>query len=610
MQKKLSLIILGTIFISFALLLVISTVSLRHFGMKNAEEKAEVIAELIQDGLTAHMLSGTMDQRDFFLKKIANSKGVESLWLVRGQNVADQFGQGRNNEVARDPIDKEVLKSGVLYKKTEESSHHVKLRVTAPYVAKEHSNPNCLTCHDSKEGDVLGVVSMVFDLDDLRNDGIWASSIILGFSLIIMIIVFFVISRSMKPLIGLFDSINFVMNKAQEGDYRRRVRSTETSQDCQNVQFWINSFFDKLELTLVDIETTIKKFISLKAQSNRDFLLEVKDIVHELSDIYQFKRIIEFDEDKEQVYSRIGMVLKDVIKLNDFILVETGKHTIHPTVVYDASNVQKSIDPKCRAMRTKQMVDSNTFANICGTCCTIHEHYLCIPYLISDDFELLLSITASSEEELQTIHEKLPLIQNYIDAARPELVSKNLTEILKISSTTDALTGLFNRKYLDEYIEKALSQAKRNGISYGVLMIDIDFFKMVNDTYGHDVGDKAIKILSKVLKDSIRESDTAFRFGGEEFLILLYECDPSMVESVAQKIRTAFEKSSIQANNGSVFYKTLSVGAALFPKDSDSIWKCIKFADIALYAAKEGGRNCVKVFEPSMLEGKEMKSEF
>jgi diguanylate cyclase (GGDEF)-like protein len=83
-----------------------------------------------------------------------------------------------------------------------------------------------------------------------------------------------------------------------------------------------------------------------------------------------------------------------------------------------------------------------------------------------------------------------------------------------------------------------------------------------------------------------------------------------MVESVAQKIRTAFEKSSIQANNGSVFYKTLSVGAALFPKDSDSIWKCIKFADIALYAAKEGGRNCVKVFEPSMLEGKEMKSEF
>lgn len=183
-------------------------------------------------------------------------------------------------------------------------------------------------------------------------------------------------------------------------------------------------------------------------------------------------------------------------------------------------------------------------------------------------------------------------------------------EILKVSSTTDALTGLFNRKYLDEYVEKALSQAKRNGIIYGILMIDIDYFKMVNDTHGHDIGDKAIKSLAKVLKENIRESDTAFRFGGEEFLILLYQCDSAMVEKIAQKIRLAFEKTAIQGSNGASFYKTLSVGAAIFPKDSDSIWKCIKFADIALYNAKENGRNCVKLFDTSMVEGKEMKGEF
>ena len=182
--------------------------------------------------------------------------------------------------------------------------------------------------------------------------------------------------------------------------------------------------------------------------------------------------------------------------------------------------------------------------------------------------------------------------------------------ILKVSSTTDALTGLFNRKYLDEYVEKALSQAKRNGIVYGILMIDIDYFKMVNDTYGHDVGDKAIKALSKILKENIREADTAFRFGGEEFLILLYQCDATMVEAIANKIRLSFEKTPIQGSNGASFYKTLSVGSAIFPKDSDSIWKCIKFADIALYKAKESGRNCVKMFDSSMVEGKEMKGEF
>ncbi|MDD2384804.1 MAG: GGDEF domain-containing protein [Sulfurospirillaceae bacterium] len=610
MQKKLSFIILGTIFISFALLLIISTVSLRHFGMKNAEEKAEVIAELIQDGLTAHMLSGTMDQRDFFLKKIATSKGVESLWIARGQNVIDQFGKGRNNEIVRDAIDEQVLKNGRIYKNTEETSQHVKLRVTAPYIAKENGNPNCLKCHAAQEGHVLGVVSMVFDLEELRNNGIWTSSIILGFSILIMILVFFIINRSMKPLMGLFDSINFVMKKAQEGDYRRRVRPFGSSPDCQNVRFWINSFFDKLELTLVDIEGSIKKFLSLKSQTDQDLLLEVKNIVHELSDIYQFKRTIEFDEDKEHVYDRIGMILKDVIHLKDFTLVETGKHAIHPTIVFDASTVQRPIDPRCRAMRTKQMVNSNTFTNICGSCSDVCEHYLCIPYLISDDLELLLTMSASSQDEIDKIHEKLPLIQNYIDAARPELVSKNLTEILKISSTTDALTGLYNRKYLDEYIDKALSQAKRNETTYGILMIDIDFFKMVNDTYGHDVGDKALKMLSKILKDNIREADTAFRFGGEEFLVLLYQCEEHMVKTIANKIRLAFEKSPIQSNTNASFYKTLSVGASMFSKDSDSMWKCIKFADIALYAAKDSGRNCVKLFEPAMIENKEMKSDF
>ena len=140
-------------------------------------------------------------------------------------------------------------------------------------------------------------------------------------------------------------------------------------------------------------------------------------------------------------------------------------------------------------------------------------------------------------------------------------------------------------------------------------MIDIDFFKMVNDTYGHDVGDRAIKVLAHVLKENIRDADTAFRFGGEEFLVLLYECEEEMVTNIAEKIRLAFEKSAIQSSNGSTFYKTLSVGASIFPKDSDSLWKCVKFADIALYNAKDSGRNCIKRFDASMAES-ELKNDF
>ena len=609
MQKKLSLVIVGTIFISFMLLMVILAFSIRDLGIKNAEEKAQIIADLVQDGLSAHMLSGTMDQREFFLNKISTAKGVEALWVVRSESVIKQFGKGFNNEVVRDEIDDKTLKTGTVHKQNEESSHNAKLRISTPYIAKENGTPNCMQCHQAKEGEVLGAISIVFNINEVRTNGVITSLGILLLSIFIMLFIFFIINRSMKPLMELFDSITFVMNKAQEGDYSRRVRFSGSDKECHNVMFWINSLLEKLENTLNDIEVTVKKFLALSPNHQPDLLLDAQAIVHELSDIYQFKRTIEFDEDKEQVYRRIGSILQHELGLKDFVLIESGKDAINPTIVFDASSQKRLVDPTCRALRTKQAVYSDQFRNICESCNSC-DHHLCIPYLISSDFEILLSIWTTNEEELTHTKEQLPKIQNYIDAARPELVSKNLTEILKISSTTDALTGLYNRKYLDEYIEKALSQAKRNGIAYGILMIDIDFFKMVNDTYGHDVGDRAIKVLAHVLKDNIREADTAFRFGGEEFLILLYECEEKMVENIANKIRIAFEKASIQSNNGATFNKTLSVGASIFPNDSDSLWKCIKFADIALYKAKDSGRNCIKRFDINMLDEQELKNAF
>lgn len=609
MQRKLSLVIVGTIFISFMLLMVILAFSIRDLGIKNAEEKAQIIADLVQDGLSAHMLSGTMDQREFFLNKISTAKGVEALWVVRSESVIKQFGKGFNNEVVRDGIDEKTLQTGTVHKQNEESSHNAKLRISTPYIAKENATPNCMQCHQAKEGEVLGAISIVFNINEVRTNGVITSLGILLLSIFIMLFIFFIINRSMKPLMELFDSITFVMNKAQEGDYSRRIRFSGSDKECHNVMFWINSLLEKLENTLNDIEVTVKKFLALSPNHQPDLLLDAQAIVHELSDIYQFKRTIEFDEDKEQVYRRIGSILQHDLGLKDFVLIESGKEAINPTIVFDASSQKRLVDPTCRALRTKQAVYSDQFRNICESCNSC-DHHLCIPYLISNDFEILLSIWTTSEAELTHTKEQLPKIQNYIDAARPELVSKNLTEILKVSSTTDALTGLYNRKYLDEYIEKALSQAKRNGIVYGILMIDIDFFKMVNDTYGHDVGDRAIKVLSRILKENIREADTAFRFGGEEFLILLYECEEEMVVNIANKIRIAFEKAPIQPNNGATFNKTLSVGASIFPKDSDSLWKCIKFADIALYKAKDSGRNCIKRFELTMLDEQELKNAF
>jgi diguanylate cyclase (GGDEF)-like protein len=153
---------------------------------------------------------------------------------------------------------------------------------------------------------------------------------------------------------------------------------------------------------------------------------------------------------------------------------------------------------------------------------------------------------------------------------------------------------------LEEYLTKAMPQALRNNKKVGILMIDMDHFKMVNDTYGHDVGDSILKKLSKTITENIREADFAVRYGGEEFLVLLHDVvDEDDMISVAEKLRTKVMDMKVKAGN-EVLQKTVSIGAALFPDYTDSVWKCIKFADIALYRAKETGRNKVAGFTEEM----------
>lgn len=136
-------------------------------------------------------------------------------------------------------------------------------------------------------------------------------------------------------------------------------------------------------------------------------------------------------------------------------------------------------------------------------------------------------------------------------------------------------------------------------------MLDIDFFKMVNDSYGHDIGDKVIVALSKVLKGSIRESDLAIRYGGEEFLIMLHNATDEAALKIAQKINSDFAALTFNVGSNESMQKTLSIGIAKFPVDGDTIWKCIKYADTALYVAKDTGRNKIVKFKPEMFTSEE-----
>jgi diguanylate cyclase (GGDEF)-like protein len=261
----------------------------------------------------------------------------------------------------------------------------------------------------------------------------------------------------------------------------------------------------------------------------------------------------------------------------------------------------------CRAYRTKSDVISTEFVKLCQECSCEGLEYICIPFDINDEFSLVISITTKSSEEISKINKNIPSIKNYLEAAKPVIESRILTDKLRESSLKDGMTGLYNRRFLEEFIDKFMKQAQRNKESYSVLMLDVDFFKNVNDTYGHDAGDQVIVAIGKVLQESIRESDLAIRYGGEEFLVLLHNATQEGAFSVAQKIHHTFAELTFKVANNETMKKTMSIGIARYPLDGDTIWKCIKYADTALYVAKTTGRNKIVQYSKEMSENEDLR---
>lgn len=166
---------------------------------------------------------------------------------------------------------------------------------------------------------------------------------------------------------------------------------------------------------------------------------------------------------------------------------------------------------------------------------------------------------------------------------------------LQEQAVRDGLTGLYNRRYLDEVLEREVSRARREGIPLSLVMLDIDYFKRVNDSYGHQAGDEVLRILARVLNEDIRLEDIACRYGGEEFLILL----PNMPLAAAQGRAEAWREkiAALAVPYGELTIRfTVSLGLAAFPEHGstpDDLTRCV---DQALYQAKHAGRNQVAVF--------------
>ena len=161
---------------------------------------------------------------------------------------------------------------------------------------------------------------------------------------------------------------------------------------------------------------------------------------------------------------------------------------------------------------------------------------------------------------------------------------------LRQLADTDFLTGLMNRRAFLAVADDAMNFCRRYKRSMATLMIDIDHFKKINDTHGHAAGDDAIKAIAEIIGQSIRTTDKAARFGGEEFVVLLREIDQETALLLAERMRRAIEVSTI-TNDDKVIPATVSIGVALFEESDRDVQDMIERADQGLYVAKKNGRN-------------------
>ncbi|MCA9411959.1 MAG: diguanylate cyclase [Candidatus Omnitrophica bacterium] len=208
------------------------------------------------------------------------------------------------------------------------------------------------------------------------------------------------------------------------------------------------------------------------------------------------------------------------------------------------------------------------------------------------DFERLRRVVRNAVRQSHLILENRRLVEE-LERKNLDLESEidKVREELEELTIRDELTGLYNYRYLMNLLEQEISRSLRYGHPATLAMIDLDDFKKLNDTYGHSAGNKALKAIASVFRDSIRAADTVCRFGGEEFAVVLPMTTPEQAAPILDRICQSIRRQNIPVDPSQ--HLTISVGVAACPRDARDIDNLIRLADQALYRAKEKGKDRV-----------------
>ena len=602
------------IVLSFVMALIISLliVGLNLYNTKNANVKAsfasaESISKVVINSLNSFNTNKNMDYSEDFITSLSHIKGLNDLWLVKSESLNNNH--INNQKQVKDELDKKVLSSGKIEYKLIENFSKTTMRISLPYYVNIKSGNTCISCNNISDDYKLAAISL--DLDLIETQGVLSNLIYLIPLLVFLTIltIIYLSSNIIKAYYMLFNTFNTSIKEASTGNFDLITKPKNLNKEMNVVVDKYNDFMFVLKDAFIDIDKRLQGFIGNKSGTNIiNPLEESKEIVLNLSNLYQFKKEIELDNSKDEIYDRLSQVFINQFEIESFSFVEidTRKHKMNIVkevgkTLYCQKYIQENPE-LCRCSRTKNDVVSIDYHSSCPYFKEKDNYHYCTNVDISKDVNLIINFVCKTTNALEKLKEKISFVKSYINEAAPSIEVKLLMDALQESAFRDGLTGLYNRKFLDEHSKKLIPYAKRADINIGVLLLDMDHFKAVNDEYGHDIGDKVLKELARIMTESIRESDLVIRYGGEEFIILLVGVNSEKdALNVANKIGKKVRENEIDVYAGNKLKKTISIGLSMFPADTTSLDSAIKNADIALYEAKNSGRDKVVRFNEEQI---------
>lgn len=473
-----------------------------------------------------------------------------------------------------------------------------------------------------RQSNVVGAISLDIGLTNAeqRIQRAFGEMILLVIgSLIVFLIVQYTLIR--RLLLNPLQRIARATQRFGQGEYKARVPAGSPDEIGQLGQSF-NHMADAVQRARESLqviadehqraeETVQKAHIQLAGQVN-----EMNLRAHELALLSEMGEQLQISLTTAEAYTAIAYFIRQLFPVcrGGIYITSNSRNLVEAVTVWGNPPPAQSVfvPSDCWALRRGQVyrIEDSAQGLLCahaaqtqtseapkdGETSQVYST-LCVPMMAQGETMGILHLQSDQPQNADNIRQmetKQNLAVTVAEHLALALANLNLRETLRQQSIRDALTGLFNRRYLDETLQRETLRAQRSGATIGVIMLDIDHFKKFNDTYGHEAGDVVLQRVGKLLQSHVRGEDIACRYGGEEFTLILPGAALEIARERAEHVRQEAATLRVQFGGQSLPPITFSLGVALFPAHGESSEAVLQAADAALYHAKQNGRNRVE----------------